>query len=196
MSPVIHAGAVPKGTVMNFYGEQPSLISRVVYWQIRSYQRRKYPSSPRTEAIHSMIHLGGGKYLSVESPRAMILEPEILPDRKYTFWKYKLVDRLDAAAWAAFDKTVNELNGTPYDYGQMLDILLKQLFSDFVPHKLSIFDFSRRRKVCSVAVHTCLLTAYRATDRSFEGPLGRQYVEETCPADFENHDTFEAVAIG
>jgi hypothetical protein len=193
MSPVMNAGAVPKGTVMNFYGEKPNLLSRIVYWQIRSYQRRKYPNSPRTGAIHSMIHLGGGKYLSVESPKAKIVEPEIRPDHKYTFWKYQSVDRFTEAAWAAFDQTVNEMNGTPYDYGQLLDILLKQLFSDFIPHKLSIFDFSRRRKVCSVAVHACLLAAYKQTDRTVEGPLGRQYVEETCPADFENDDTFEEV---
>jgi hypothetical protein len=88
--------------------------------------------------------------------------------------------------------------GTPYDYGQLMDILVHQLFG-WLPDKLNLFDFGRRRKVCSVAAHAVLVKAWQQTSSiklqtsKVERPLGEQYLEHTCPADFENHETFAQI---
>ena len=181
----------PKGCVVNFYGEHPkNLLMRFVYGQIRRYQKRKYPHSSRTDAIHTMLHLGEGRFLSVESPRAVIRERE--PEGKFSVWRYKYDGNFTEESWRAFEAAVKEIAGTPYDYGQLVDILVHQLFG-WLPEKLNLFDFGRKRKVCSVAAHAVLVKAWQQTDRSQPRPLGNQYIEHTCPADFENDQTFEEI---
>jgi hypothetical protein len=183
----------PRGVVVNTYGEHPrNLLSRFVYWQIRAYQRRKYPHSPRTRAIHSMLCLGDGRFLSVQHPRAIITGLDIEPGSNISVWKYNYLEEFGEASWQAFDQAVREIVGTPYDYGQLLDILVHQLFG-WLPQKLNLFDFSRKRKVCSVAVHAVLVKAWQQTNRTHSRPLGEQYIEHTCPSDFENHETFEMI---
>lgn len=186
---------VPRGAVLNSYGEgHRNLIAKFAYAQIRGYQKRKYPdaSLEHVSAVHSQIHLGSGQFLSVESPRARIHEPVLEDNHRYTLWVYKHTDKFDDNSWRAFEIAVDKLVGTPYDYGQLLDILVNQVFG-WTANPLKIFDLGRRRKVCSVACHVCLLAAYKAipeSARPSEAPLGRQHVEVTCPADFENHDSF------
>jgi hypothetical protein len=188
--------SLPRGAVLNTYGEHPrNFLARLVHWQIRRYQRRKYPHSSRTNAIHSMLHLGEGKFLSVQHPRAMITEFLPVPNEEHSVWTYKYLADFGDASWAAFDQAVQEISGTPYDYGQLLDILIHQLFG-WLPEKLNLFDFSRRRKVCSVAAHAVLVKAWQQTDRAHLRPLGEQYIEHTCPADFENHETFTLFSGG
>jgi hypothetical protein len=183
----------PVGTVLNSYGEkQKNFLVKIVYGQIRRYQKKKYPNSERTRAVHSMLHLGGGDYLSVESPRAVIKRPELDAGCSYSWWTYKNAGAYTAQSWTELQGVARNLVGKPYDYGQLLDILVKQVFG-WIPDGLRIFDFSRRRKVCSVAVHVCLLKAWKTipeAQRPAAAPLGRQQVEVTCPADFENHDSF------
>ena len=199
---MLDPSSFPKGTILNTYGDNTgNLFRKFVYAQIRRYQKRKYPHSNRTDAIHTMIHVGSGDYLSVEHPRAVITKPDLSSGCRYSFWQYKYLEQFDGAAWVAFDAAVREIEGTRYDYGQLMDILVHQLFG-WLPSKLSIFDFSRKRKVCSVAAHAVLLKAWLEVSKEsnpkskseIPRPLDKQYVEHTCPADFENHETFARVA--
>ena len=177
---------------MNTYGEHPkNLLARIVYWEIRRYQKRKYPHSSRTRAVHTMLHLGDGRFLSVEHPRAVIRRLKLQEGETFSIWRYRHDDEFTETSWQAFDEAVKEIEGTPYDYGQLMDILVHQLFG-WLPDKLKLFDFGRRRKVCSVAAHAVLVKAWQQIEETSrpERPLGKQYLEHTCPADFENHETF------
>lgn len=194
---------------------------QVVYWQIRHYQKRKWGDRARTRDVHSRLYLGNGKFMSTEPPKTCIVDAsEVLgkTDTLYRVCRYKDVDwdfpPEDMARMRGFIQA--RLLGTAYDYGQLLDILLKQLFPFFNIERLSIFDFGRKKKVCSVAVHAVLLHWWKTLGMAPEcnlmeptlwptvmnrvairterpRPLDEQYIEVACPADFANHDTFTVV---
>ncbi|MBI5059559.1 hypothetical protein HZB60_07265 [candidate division KSB1 bacterium] len=199
--PDFNPADLPKGTICNTYGDgsHAFYLKKIIYPKIQHYQRRKYPAAgdiPALKAVHSIIHLGGNQWLSCQAPKAKRITLELLPDRRYSFHRYKHIDRfgpVNSPAWAAFDQAVRAIDGTDYDYGQLVDIMLRQVLGFPFLKKLSIFDLGRRQKVCSVACHTILLKAYKASGEGYPGPLGRQYVEDSCPADFAMHDSFEVV---
>jgi hypothetical protein len=172
----------------------------VVYAEIRQYQKHKWKGRSLQNRgwhdVHSMLYLGDGKFLSVTVPRSVICELEVSERTKYRICRYQNEDWIfKDEETATIKEAAQTLVGYPYDYGQLLDILLKQLFPTFVKEKLSIFDFGRKRKVCSVGVHFCLLAWwYKFAKGILPRPLGKQYVETTCPADFAYHETFKVIA--
>ncbi|MFH1010440.1 MAG: hypothetical protein V1784_04295 [bacterium] len=173
---------------------------RVLYAEIRRYQKRKWKGrSPRKRGwrdVHSMLYLGDGRFLSVTVPRSVICELEVSERAKYRICRYQSEDwNFREEELAVLKDAAQLLVGHGYDYGQLLDILLKQLFPSFVKEKLSLFDFGRKRKVCSVGVHFCFLAWwYKFAKEIYPRPLGKQYLEITCPADFANHETFKVIA--
>lgn len=191
---------LPIGTVINSYGEGArgkglaKWALRRAFASIRQYQRRKYPQAFRTSAIHSVIKVAEPDYiLSVTTPRAVIERFEPAPGHRYSMWCWKHLDRLTPEAHRNLRGYAYLLEHTPYDYGQLLDIQVKQWFG-WLPQKLSVFDLGRSRKVCSVSCHGALVAAWQAMD-SLPRPLGEQLIETTCPADFENSPDFFRLAL-
>lgn len=168
---------------------------KIVYSQIRRYQKRKWGKKSRWRDIHSTLYLGDGKLLSVTVPKSVITDLHVSERTKYRICRYQSEDwQFNGEEIEILKEAAQKLIGHGYDYGQLLDILLKQLFPDFVKEKLSIFDFGRKRKVCSVGVHFCFLKWwYKLGEEQQPRPLGKQYVETTCPADFANHETFKVI---
>lgn len=204
----------PPGLVINSYGEGiPGLFTKplqhlalsTAYKAIRDYQHRKYahyPPPPRDRAVHSIFHLGDGWCISTESPRTVIERLVLRPDRTYTGWYYSDAAIAPPQAWEAVRRFAwDELNGTPYDYGQLLDFKIGQLLEEILPppfklDKLSLFDLGRNRKVCSVTCAALLLLLHKksreygvATRRPlvyWNGKIWQDiFVERTCPADVE-----------
>ena len=208
------------GDIININTKVPlwNLVLRWVYGAIRRYQKRKYGRDSRWRDIHTMIYLGDKKIFSFESPRAILLhfgklkgiDKRILFDDPKCLKRFRINKRsrytvcrllnIDGSehSFSPFElryliDSMAFILGRRYDYGQLLDILLKQIFSKFIPTKLSIFDLGRKRKVCSVAVHWLLSRLWRMLQVSgiksakFDKIFGDQYIEVTCPADFVNH---------
>lgn len=209
------------GDVVNF-DSKPKWYEfwlKVVYWFIRKYQKKKWGKNSRYRDIHSMLYLGNGRLFSFEAPCAIfrtlllskviynLLEEktkkyvkqfDIEDTTRYTICRLRRSDY----SYIEFDdqdidymrQAANSLIGKKYDYGQLLDILLKQVFKDYIPNKLSILDLGRMRKVCSVGVHWILVKWWKQFKREeLDRPLGEQYIEITCPADFVNHSDFGIV---
>lgn len=191
---------------------------RLVYGAIRRYQRRKYPKSSRTGDVHVYLVLETDpvRLFSFETPRAVLKWFRIEERAKYRVCRYCAADKGELPEFQLLLREAAErLKDKRYDYGQLIDILVKQLFPWAVPKRAMVFDLGRWRKVCSVAVHWCFLYWWRNYWRhpemkgcrmnreevvhlpkdalSYPRPLGRQYVEMVCPADFANHETFRVV---
>lgn len=172
--------------------------------QIQNYQGRKYKCNKPVlipskyisirEPTHTQMYMGGGKIFEVTSPKSQITD--IYHEKKYryfvtTYADYPM-DKITPVEMISFWEVANRLHGTKYDYGQLIDILIKQIFG-FVPETLSIFDFSRKRKVCSVANHAQYIKWYLQWgwyNSGIRRPLGKQYMEVTCPTDLLVDPTF------
>ena len=191
---------------------------RFVYGAIRRYQRRKYPKSHRTEDIHACLVLETEpvRLFSFEAPKAVLKWFRIEERTKYRVCRYRPADRGELPEFQLLLREAAErLKDKRYDYGQLIDILVKQLFPWAIPKRAMIFDLGRWRKVCSVAVHWCFLYWWRNYWRrpvlkscrmtkeeirelpekawDYPRPLGVKYIETTCPADFANHKTFKII---
>jgi hypothetical protein len=54
-----------------------------------------------------------------------------------------------------------EMVGKEYDMGQLLDIALRQILNYGQDRPLSVFDFGKKKKVCSVGVRVCFEKLYQ-----------------------------------
>ena len=159
---------------------------------IQAYQREKYKDIcfPEIKATHSVIKLGGCyRYFEVTTPKARY--GDILADweegRVYTVSRYNW--SIPEAERSAFLEACEELNGTKYDYLELLDIAIKQIIGWPYSRPLSIFDLGRKRKVCSVAVISCYLRWWElyGKEKGIPRPFSGQDAEVCCPADFDNN---------
>jgi len=200
---------MPIGTIVNSYGESAEksggkIWERLARWglrrayaSIRKYQRIKHKEKPleKLQAVHSVIKIDNPNvWLSVTTPRATVGPLELIKGHKYRAFAWVHLAKLNYVALQALKKYALKLEGKPYDYGQLLDIQIKEWFG-WIPSKASFFDLGRDRKVCSVACHGALLAAQKTLpEGSAPRPLGGQYIEITCPADFEVAQDFVKIA--
>lgn len=218
---MIDLSRLPVGAVLNTYGDAlpDNWLERqglkIVYSQIRAHQRRLWPDKPRTQcdAIHSQgkvysatgtivpVNQSAGLWGSVTTPRAVIETPALEENWRARAFVWEGIQHFTDESWAAYLGYWEAVNGTPYDYGQLLDIAIHEWFG-WIPDNLSIFDFSRSRKVCSVAVMGALYAGWqklRAPRKSETDYFGRfypppnlrangkkLYLEHVPPAFFEN----------
>lgn len=202
-------GVVQLGDVINFDSRAPGLISWIVYRAIRRVQKHKWGKNSRYRAIHSVCYIGDNKVISVEHPRGKI-KPVYLGKRvrSVAVCRMKNGSHLIQHFHTKLVEAAMSLEGIRYDPGDLIDMLVRKLGAGWLPRKFKLFDLGRWRKVCSVAAHWCLLKWWKS-ERIPQGetgvvfktpeqsgiprPLGAQWVEDTCPADLENHSTFEVV---
>ena len=216
---MIDLSTLPVGAVLATYGDDlyrdglpnnwyERLGLRIVYSQIHVHQRHVWPDAPRTQcdAIHSQgkvyaLDGSSGLWGSVTTPRAKIWEPELLADWRARAFYWEGLEHFTDDSWIAYLEYWKALEGSLYDYGQLLDIAIHDWFG-WIPDSLNPFDFSRKRKVCSVAVMGALYAGwqkFRAPKKSETDYFGRfypppnlrangkkLYLEHVPPAFFEN----------
>lgn len=148
----------------------------LVYGQIRNYQKRDHPNSSRVNDIHSVLYLGDNRFLSTESPRTVTWKSLHVGNdvKSMRICRYlSETHSFDADSIKFIQKTAESVVGTPYDYGQLVDILVKQLGAGFIPQEARIFDFGKNRRVCSVMVHWVLVKWWKEINKEqLLRPLG------------------------
>lgn len=161
-------------------------------WAIQWYQKARWGDLSRWEDTHIIIYLGENRIFEVTSPRARFaaLSDILTPEKRYTVARYRRVN-LWQRSWEEKDAILyacDRINGTRYDYGQLLDIAIKGLFG-FIPQGLGIFDLGRKRKVCSVGCGAILRYWWCKFGKAkgIPRPLGPANTEILCPADFVNY---------
>ena len=174
-------------------------IHRVAVTEIIKYQDRMYPDRiyDYIYSVHSIVHTFQGRYFETTSPvgRFGRLTPRNIDHKKrYIVCRYKDWTIRTAEEREIFYKVFNELKGKRYDYGQLVAILINELMDWSPADYLSIFDLSRKRKVCSVMAMICWLRWWKlyAKPNNLEvrRPGGFLHAEKAPPAHFELHRTF------
>jgi hypothetical protein len=198
---------LPVGGILNLYDDDPyegknfgdrlkyEFSHRVLYPALVGFQKREYPHSPNVHAIHSIIKVAGsgngGLFQSCTAPKTVTAETELLRCCKYRVFEYRGLRHFSAVQWAAFKQVQAKLEGTAYDYAQLVGILLKQALG-YLPKPLSswnpFIELSKKQKVCSVHCATLLTAAYKTlpNPKPCERPSGNKYIEWLCPADVEH----------
>ena len=139
------------GDVVNTIGHPKwfQVWFRVPCWAIQRHQRKLFGENSRWRDTHSMLYFSPDEIFSVEYPKAVMKPLHKLCQSDLTVYRYTEPDlvNIDTLREGAM-----EMVGTKYDVGQLLDIAIFDLLGFENLRLLSIFDFGRKRKVCSVGV--------------------------------------------
>jgi len=192
----------PPGTIVLLYDPDPGqsfftrLVRGVALAAIRAHQRILYPKSKRTGAIHAVIKRPDGKWFSVTSPRAVLLDVPCHADERARAIYWIGCDLFTSRCWDAFNRASDMLVGKPYDYGQLADIAINRLFG-WSPKPRRILDLGKKRTVCSAGCMIALYAGWQQlppvplSDRTdYPKPNTRRdgslmFVEHTPPAFFD-----------
>ncbi|MBW1810350.1 MAG: hypothetical protein JRJ87_19290 [Deltaproteobacteria bacterium] len=142
---------IERSDVINFDSKAAwyKIHFRIGYWGIRRHQKRIFGRLGRWRDTHTMVYLDDDHCLSVEPPKCRWWALADLYDERITVWRYTKRTFSDQEMEVMF-KAAEELIGTKYDIGQLLDIMINEGLG--YPNVLhySIFDAAKSRKVCSV----------------------------------------------
>lgn len=199
---------IKPGDVVNQVGERKwwQFWLAITYAAIRWYQRKLFGKGSNWKDVHTMLYFDEENTFSVEMPRATLK-----PLREYclsnlSIYRLRLL-KLSPGHIKTLKAAAQSMVGEGYDIGQLLDIAVCGLLGYDHRRVLSIFDFGRKKKVCSVGVRIALeyLGAFRpeTTGKWLFKTLNpekwppeaiQKYkgtdVEATSPAHFANSDYF------
>jgi len=186
------------------------------YWAIRRFQKKRWKDGRFNDAIHAVVKVADG-WLSVTEPKAVIEELNLKPGHKYVFCEYTHIDDCEAAPGAAqaANQLARAIEGTDYDEGQLLSILVRA--QNWIPNTnfTGLFrggfrtwfarrlDMGSKKRVCSSGVAAILVKLWKASyllNGKAPRPLGGKdhqliHIEDAAPSDFANHPTFKVVAV-
>lgn len=197
---------MPKGMICNSYGDSSDQfeLNLFVFPTIREYQQDKWVKlygreSDGLKAVHSVIKVGVegvNQWQSVTLPRAETIELNLSESARYSFHEYRYLSYFDAEAWKAFDRVIEQTNGTIYDIPQLLDIWCRQNLG-WLPLPMPRLELGNQQTICSAGCAAALMAAYESlrSRRGNQLPLAMRPVintsedypyllEDTCPADF------------
>jgi len=200
-------------------GDVVNQVGRNKWWQlwltitstaIRCHQKKLFGKDSNWKDTHTMLYFDKNNTFSVEMPKATLK-----PLREYclsTLSIYRLrLTELTPDYIKTLKAAAQRMVGQDYDVGQLLDIAIYGLLGYDNQRPLPIFDFGRRKKVCSVGVRAAFEYLYKKRIQTEDSPSGkwlfealnpekwppetvRRYkgtdVEATSPAHFANSDYF------
>ena len=177
---------------------------------IQSHQKNLFGKNADWKDDHTMLYFDQDNTFSVELPRATLK-----PLQEYCLSNlsiYRLcLKKLTPADIKVMIQAAREMVGTDYDLGQLLDIAINDILGFQHQRRLTIFDFGRKKKVCSVGVRVVFEHLYRTKIRPPDAPEKWLFdqlnpekwsekaiqkfrgtdVEATTPAHFANSDYFQ-----
>ncbi|RPH96219.1 hypothetical protein EHM69_01925 [candidate division KSB1 bacterium] len=162
---------LPAGTILENYGGGgrnffEKLMNKMLTKAIQLHQRKVWPKSDHVDAAHSAIKLPNGKWLAIVAPRVSQTDEPLFPKEQARAYRWEGTTHFTPECWQALEAVANRLIGADYDFGQLMDIAIKQTFG-WVPDTASIFDLGRKKKVCSVGVMACLYTGWQKIAEKF-----------------------------
>jgi len=180
------------------------------FWGIRNYQKRLFGRNSNWKDDHCMIFFNKENTFSVELPKAVMkpLTNYCLTD--ISIYRIRNMD-LKEEHINVMRKAADKMVGTDYDIGQLLDIAINGLIGYEHQFRVRIFDFGKKKKVCSVGVRASFEYLYKEKLRGSD-PKRRRWlfnelnpekwpkekiknykgtdIEATTPAHFANSDYF------
>ncbi len=177
---------------------------------IQSHQKKLFGRDSNWKDTHTMLYFDEHNTFSVEFPKATLkpLKEYCLSD--LSIYRLRLVELTDDHL-STMREAAMEMVGENYDVGQLLDIAINSLLGYDHQRRLSIFDFGKKKKVCSVGVRVAFEHLYQKKIKTADSPAGKwlfntlnpekwspkviaKYkgtdVEATSPAHFANSEFF------
>jgi len=203
------------GDVVNQDNATPwyELWSVVGHWAIRRYQRHLFGKAANWRDTHTMIFFDEWATFSVELPKARIKPLHDYCLSNMSIYRFQLTE-LTKEHLEIMMEAADQMIGTGYDIGQLLDIGLRGLLGYDQDRPLQLFDWGKKKKVCSVGVRICYEYLYqKAIKPAVPNPRPGKWlfyalnpakwppdkvaayhgtdVEATAPAHFANSDYFQ-----
>ena len=203
---------IKPGDVVNQVGERKwwQFWLAVTYAAIRWHQKKLFGKNSNWKDTHTMLYFDKKNTFSVEMPKATMK-----PLQEYCFSNLSIYRLRLTELTPDFIKTLKtsakKMEGEVYDIGQLLDIAINDILGYEHQRPLTIFDFGRRKKVCSVGVRAAFEYLYKKRIKTEDSRPGKwlfyklnpdkwspeaiqKYkgtdVEATSPAHFANSDYF------
>lgn len=200
------------GDIINQTGHQKlwQFWLTITYWAIRHHQKKLFGKNSNWRDTHTMLYLDPLNTFSVEMPKATMkpLQEYCLSD--FSIYRLQLI-KLTSDHISVLKEVALTMVGEDYDIGQLLDIGINAILGYKNQRRLTLFDFGKKKKVCSVGVRVLFEKLYQDKLKSEEkrqekwlfyelnpdkwpAKLVRTYrgtdVEATSPAHFANSDYF------
>ena len=196
---------IKPGDVVNTDGRGGGLTLRIGYWGIRTHQKALFKNGNWRDT-HTTLFFSELDTFSVEPPRATYIPLKSYCMDNISIYRYTKREFIKNDI-TIMGKACDELYGTPYDFGQLLDIAVNAILGYDNVIKFNFFDFSKSQKVCSVGARI----AYERLRKDIEPKMTRLFnklnpekwtekqirnftktdVEATSPAHFANSDYFD-----
>ena len=157
-----------------------------------------------------MMFFNDDNTFSVELPRATMKSLREYCLSNLSIYRFQLKE-LTSDDINTMRDAANNMLGTDYDIGQLLDIAINAILGYDHQRRLTIFDFGRKKKVCSVGVRVVYEYLYQIKVKNTDSRSGKWLfdelnsekwsqkklqkfrgtdVEATSPAHFANSDYF------
>jgi len=177
---------------------------------IQCHQKKLFGKSSNWKDTHTMMFFDEDNTFSVELPTTTMKPLEEYCLSNLSIYRLRLVS-LNLDHMDMMKKAAKDMVGTDYDIGQLLDIAINQILGYEHQRRLTIFDFGRKKKVCSVGVRVAFEYLYQKKFCSADSQSGKWLfdklnpdkwpekkvdhfhgtdVEATSPAHFANSDYF------
>jgi hypothetical protein len=203
---------IKPGDVVNQVGDRTwwQFWLAVTYTAIQWHQKKLFGKDANWKDTHTMLYFDKDNTFSVEMPKATLK-----PLREYCLSNlsiYRLrLKKLAPDLVKTLKTAAQRMVGEDYDIGQLLDIAINDLLGYDHQRPLTIFDFGRKRKVCSVGVRVAFEYLYKKRIKTESSRPGKWLfyklnpkkwppeaiknykgtdVEATSPAHFANSDYF------
>jgi len=203
---------IKPGDVVNQVGKHSwwQFWLAITYGAIRWHQKKLFGKDSNWKDTHTMLYLDEENTFSVELPKATMKPLQEYCLSSLSIYRLRLAeltqDFVETLRYAA-----KEMVGEDYDIGQLLDIAIYGLLGYDHQRPLPIFDFGRKKKVCSVGVRVAFEYLYKERIKTEDSRPGKWLfyalnpdkwppeaiqnykgtdVEATSPAHFANSDYF------
>jgi len=150
-------------------GDVINQVNRFPWWAfhynlavkaIRIHQRRLFGRKSFYKDDHNMLFFDENSILSVEPPRAILKPLTHFSMTRISIYRLR-IHRLDDEDIAFMRNTALQLVGEEYDVGQLLDRVVNRLLGYEWQQRIRIFDFGKKKMVCSVGVRAVFEHLYQ-----------------------------------
>ena len=131
------------------------------HFAIHYYQRHLFGKNSNWHFTHAMLYLDEENTFSVELPRATMKPLREYCLSEFSIYRLRLTE-LTPFFIEIFRKTAMSMVGEDYDTGQALDMVINTILGYPHQRRLKLFDFGRRKKVCSVGVRVVYEYLYQS----------------------------------
>lgn len=204
---------IKPGDVINIDGKAKwwKIWTKITHWGIRFYQRRLFGKESNYRDTHTTLYFSLDKVFSTTTPKARWETLEHQLERKFTVYRYNIRE-YSGEHIKFMEEIASTLIDLEYDVGDLVDFLIGGLLGYQHVRKIRLFEFSRKKMVCSTSVRAIQENLRKTLEEDDDFSFPRLFnklnpekwsqeeiekfektdVEATTPAHYANSSWFES----